>query len=170
MPRISEEDRVIRLLVLDVDGVLNGHQWIAEAGSCDIRRECVRQLNRILDATGCKILLASAWRYMVLQGAMTLDGFGYMLRTHGAATHTGVIVGTTRADDERDDDDFDGTERGRQVREWLREHPEFDRFVAIDDAQLGYQEYGVPLVMTDGRVGMTAKDADRAIVILKGED
>lgn len=158
----------MRLLILDIDGVLNSHRWLAEAKSCDIEPACVRQFNRILAETGCRVLLASAWRYMILGGAMTLGGFAYMLRTHGCATTTGVLIGHTRADNDDDAPERDPIERGRQVREWIREHPEVDRYVAIDDMQLGYVEFGIPLAQTDGRVGLTEADADRAIAILKG--
>lgn len=42
----------MKVLFLDVDGVLNGHEWDDEAKSCNIRRECVKHLNRVVRETG----------------------------------------------------------------------------------------------------------------------
>jgi hypothetical protein len=63
-----------KILFLDMDGVLNAHEWLGEAGSCDVRHDCVLRLNRILHETGAAIVLSSAWRYMVHGGDMTLPG------------------------------------------------------------------------------------------------
>jgi len=67
------------VLFLDIDGVLNGHDFDVAAQSTRIQYRCVRQLNRIIKATECKIVLCSAWRYMLLKRprhkpAMTLTG------------------------------------------------------------------------------------------------
>jgi len=73
----------MKVIFLDIDGVLNGHEFCEHAKSCGINPECVCELNRIIAATDAKIVLSSAWRYMVHGGALTLKGFEYMLRTHG---------------------------------------------------------------------------------------
>jgi hypothetical protein len=155
----------MRVLFLDVDGVLNGHDFIVEAQSCTIRRECVTHLNRVLKATDARLVLSSAWRYMVLGGAMTLDGFGYLLRTHGLIGPSGLIVGTTGFDampiDPRDRD-----ERARQVSSWLAEHGPVDAYAVVDDDDFGWARHGHPHVLTDPGRGLTAADADRLIELL----
>jgi hypothetical protein len=83
-----------------------------------------------------------------------------MLATHGFQ-HGHRVVGVTAAGPLR--------RRGEQIREWWRANPQYDRVVAIDDMELGHQQSGIPLVQTDGRVGLTALDADRVISLLKGE-
>lgn len=44
----------MKVLFLDIDGVLNGHEWDDEAKSCTIRRECVKHLNRIVRETASR--------------------------------------------------------------------------------------------------------------------
>jgi hypothetical protein len=170
----------VKALFLDIDGVLNGHEWDDEAKSCNIRRECVAHLNRVVRETGCKIVLSSAWRYMVHGGAMTLSGFWYMLRTHGLVGHgLSVIVGLTRKDDESVDPlDLKPDERARQIKDWLEWWADdaqmraavgldaITRFAAVDDEDQGFALHGIPAVITDGKRGMTAEDADRLIEIL----
>lgn len=147
------------VLFLDVDGVLNGHDFDNSAQSNRVRPDCVERLNRVLDATDAQIVLSSAWRYMVLGGAMTLEGFGYMLRTHGV--RAGRLFGLTAKDENNGPD-----ERGRLIRAWLAEHPHVTRYAVVDDMQLGFE--GMPVVRTDGARGLTDSDADRLIELLRG--
>lgn len=172
----------MKVLFLDIDGVLNGHEWDDEAMSCNIRRECVKHLNRVVRETRCRIVLSSAWRYIVHGGDMTIRGFGYMLRTHGLLSDCGamrLIIGLTRKDDETvDPKDLRPDERARQVRDWLEwwaDDPQIrarlgldavTRFAAVDDEEQGFAAHGIPAVITDGKLGMTAADADRLISIL----
>lgn len=90
----------MRILFLDVDGVLNGHDWHEGARSNTLRRPCIDQLSRILKETDCRVVLSSAWRYMVHCKALTCTGFEYLLRTHGAVGIVGKIVGVTCRDED----------------------------------------------------------------------
>jgi hypothetical protein len=170
----------VKVLFLDIDGVLNGHEWDDEAKSCNIRRECVKHLNRVVRETGCRIVLSSAWRYMIHGGAMTLTGFAYMLRTHGLTGATRLIIGLTRKDDESVDPiDRKLDERARQIKDWLEWWNEdaqirasvgldnATRFVAVDDEDHGFAAHGIPAVITDGGKGMTDADADRVIAMFQ---
>lgn len=150
----------MKLIFLDVDGVLNDHQFSERAGSCSITARCVRNFNLLLDATGAKIVLSSAWRYMV-PGAMSLKGFEYLLRTHGVVA--GIeIVGATPRDEEV-------PTRGQQISEWIKANGEPEAYVVIDDMQFDIQDWGHPLVMTEGFDGLKDADVRQAIRILNGE-
>ncbi len=164
----------MKVLFLDIDGVLNAHEWDDEAKSCHIRRECVKHLNRVIVATNCKIVLSSAWRYIVLGGSMTWTGFEYMLRTHGLIGEADrrVIVGHTRADDPSviDPANLPPDERARQIKDWLAWRNEYSpvvsAFAAVDDLDLGFAAHGIPFVQTDGTRGLTGADAERLIDLL----
>jgi HAD domain in Swiss Army Knife RNA repair proteins len=156
---------VICILFLDIDGCLNDHTMDPIAESTTILPRCVACLNRIIDATDCRIVIVSAWRYMILKGAMTLQGFEYLLQTHGVHAK-GRLIGTTRLDWEPDA--YRSKERGRQVREWLWQHAPADTYphVALDDLDLGYTDLGIPFVLVDGMFGLCDADAREAIAIL----
>jgi hypothetical protein len=130
-------------------------------------------LNRVIRETGCKIVLSSAWRYIVLGGDMTLKGFGYMLRTNGlvcASDPLNLIVGCTVADELPPRPVRDG-ERGRQCREWLHSPEnqwEVTWLAAVDDEDDGFAEFGIAAVITDDAHGLTAEDADKLIGLLNG--
>lgn len=182
------------LLFLDIDGVLNGHDWDEGAQSNRIRYQCVRELNRIIAETGAKVVLSSAWRYMIHGRQMTLAGFGYLLRTHGASCLQ--LVGLTEPDEvcplcgnkqrlrgRKRLEAFDAegyrvcivkgcggiSTRGAQVTAWLNEHSPatgWPPYVVIDDDDLGFTDIGHPFVQTNGETGLTASDGERAIELL----
>jgi len=85
----------LRLLFLDIDGVLNDRVFDETAQSCTLLSSCVAELNQVLARTECRIVLSSAWRYAVINGWMSLDGFEYLLRSHGVAAG-GRIDGVIR--------------------------------------------------------------------------
>ena len=153
---------------LDIDGVLNAHEFDHDAQSNLVDRDKVARLNRILRETEAKIVLSSAWRYLIYAGAMTLYGMDYLLRTHGVIA--GRLVGVTGPDETTG-----SNERGGQITRWIVGegwdlYGETGRHVVIDDRDLGVSAAGHPLVMTDGKTGLTDADVDKAIRILKGDD
>ena len=157
----------MKVLFLDIDGVLNRLPCFdAVAESNTIERECVGQLNRIIHATGCKVVLSSAWRYMVHGKAMTRQGFAYMLRTHGATAELD-IVGCTAKDEEV-------TGRAAQVESWLYDRKRGKNAVSnwccVDDkADLVGDMPQEQCHVTNGGSGLTEIDASRIIHILNRE-
>lgn len=176
----------MKVIFLDIDGVLNHHEFNQESQSCTINAECITQLNRILKETSAKIVLSSAWRYVVTGHAMTLEGFRYMLQTHGLR-HGAEIIGHTITDEtcysceyeclpsENQWDDNGRhvcvkcghhTGRSDQIRHWLRAHRgQIERCVVIDDLPIE----NLPFIQTDSKVGLTKVLADAVIAILKGQ-
>ena len=152
----------MKILVLDVDGCLNGHE-LNQAGVCGIRPECVAQLNRVIEKTDCQLVISSAWRYLIHSGSMTVVGFERLLQTHGVNAYQ-RIAGITRQDANLSDKH----ERGKQIRDWLSGAMGVERYAVIDDDddEIGIPEAGHPFVKTDGKVGLTEADADRLIELL----
>ncbi len=153
-------------IFLDIDGVLNGHNPHGN-GYCGLNHDSVYILNGILEATSAKIVVASAWRYFVLRGEMTIAGFGGMLCTHGLAW--GSVVDVLGPDKVPDD-------RGALVEEWWAakyglSHEK--KYVVLDDLDLGYSMRGMPFAMTRKDVGLKGLSSgmlDRIeAVLLTGE-
>ena len=149
------------LIFLDIDGVLNGHDWCEEAKSCLFRAECISNFNQIITKCEPVVVLSSAWRYMLLgtEPATTLTGFEYMLRTHGVSDKL-RLVGHTLSDEEI-------AIRGDQISAWLKEHTVTVPYVVIDDLDLGISKADHPFVQTDGKVGLTVNDVQSVVAILK---
>ena len=148
----------MKLIFLDIDGCLNGHEFIAGSLSNMIRPDCVARLNRILEATDAKLVISSAWRYMIHGGAMTLNGFEYMLRTHGLPANS--VVGYTATDETI-------PLRGDQIRRWITlEGAGVTKWIVLDDLTEGMANVKHRQIVTDGQTGLTDDDVNRAIEML----
>ena len=150
------------LIFLDIDGVLNWHDFNPISLSAPIEQSCVKALNEVIHRTAAALVISSAWRYMILNGAMTLDGFHYMLRTHGVTSFT-EIVGVTEKD---------GRDKGRnrdvQITRWRKANRHIGPYVVIDDVPVSMRLNGHPLVKTHSGVGLTDVEVNLAIWILRG--
>lgn len=166
----------MRLLFLDVDGVLNAHDFDHAAMCGPIHRDKVARLNRVLLTADARVVLSSAWRYISLRGEATLTGLDWLFRSHGLLC--GRLIGHTPPDT-LVRGVFDGTpgswpvenERGKQIADWLAgdgRRVGAARYAVVDDLDLGITAAGHPFVQTDGSVGLTDADADALVSILVG--
>lgn len=156
-----------KILLLDIDGVLNDHSKHPN-GYCGINPVLVSGLNRIVAATSCHIVIVSAWRYMILGGQMTLKGFQYLLAIHGASQETcDAVIGYLPQDI-----NTDTNTRGLMCKNWLQTMYLMDgahrlaRVVALDDLDLGYKEHNIPLVQTDGKIGLSRENEAAVVEML----
>jgi hypothetical protein len=155
-------------IFLDIDGVLNGHKAFPNR-YCGTDWESVKILNGILDVTGAKIVLVSAWRYFALRGEMTIAGLNGLMHTHGLNCYS--IVDHVGHDQERD-----RVDRGKLIQEWFMDrygtvHPV--GMAIIDDMDLGYTANGFAkcFFQTHGQVGLKGfglEKINRIELALKG--
>lgn len=165
-----------KVLFLDVDGALNGHEKHPGSVYCGIRPDCMAELNRVIAATGCKLVISSAWRYYVIgpgeSRCMSIVGFQQMLATHGLVFAHGerLVIGCT----DRDMGPWEGeaglVQRGDQICRWhdrMASRLEISAWAVVDDLAVKLGEANQHrLVQTDGAKGLTADDADKLITLL----
>jgi hypothetical protein len=145
-----------KFLFLDIDGVLNDHTFIEQAQSFTLKPECVRIFNEIIEEFEPKVILHSAWRYIVLMKHMTLPGFSYMLRTHGVSAKLRFVDNTP----------FDGDSKGdlrERVCHVLLKKAEWivpsDKYVILDDLDLKFPEPASKhFIQTNGDKGLQPED------------
>lgn len=179
----------MKLIFLDIDGVLNGANLYEGTHTNRIRWECVQQVNRIVAATEAQVVLSSAWRYLIHSRQMKLAGFWAMLHSHGAMGWK--MQGLTAPDEHcpkcgykhrrrrgKSQLGMNGgvcckcdspITRGLQIRRWLDDYSVNERYVVIDDDDDGISELKLPFVQTDAMCGLTANDADLAIGLLNAK-
>jgi hypothetical protein len=166
---------------LDIDGCANNHSKF-ENGYSGVTSDCRRNINRLLrEVPDSKIVVSSAWRYLVLNGSMTLKGFESLLLTHGLCVYN-RIKGVTISDEEQAAEmgfpqaNFNNmTEwhnwvniygakiRKEQILKYVNKtKPE--TWVVIDDIILDIPNQ----IVTDYNIGFTEDDAEKAIGILRG--
>ena len=160
----------MRVVFLDIDGVLNNDPWIAgqdrdrwyegiqpDKGHLQMCRENVAFLGEILALTGAKVVVSSAWRLH-----HTKEQIGAALRVHGVDAD---IVGATPSITARPG--FYGAspvQRGEEVIDWLADHPEVKGYVVLDD-RTDFDGIEDHLVNTSSFTGLTCDDIDRAVEI-----
>lgn len=149
---------VRNILFLDVDGVLNNGNWAMEMYEKGVRvfrdgllyEPSLRQLRRIVDATGARIVVSSSWRLDPESYACLLD----WLEKFGMTVY--------------DETPSTGGQRGDDITAWLDEHPGNWRYVILDDDD-DMGKHRRRLVQTRFDDGLTELDADRCIRMLGGD-
>ena len=138
------------VLFLDIDGVLNGHEWIVRKGQPCVRKinhVSVKALQAVIDEVNPQVVIISTWRKWINDGRMTPDGFASMLATHGLKCN---VIGATEAGPVE--------ERTQQVQKFIEEHGVGD-FAVLDDRMVmegkqvqphpsyGFREVGIPKLL-----------------------
>jgi hypothetical protein len=155
----------MKILFLDIDGVLNDHRKNPCNDYCGILPHCMAELNRVIEATGCEIVVSSSWRYLVHGRSMTMDGFRYLMLTHGLSSNRPILEITRE-----DRNVSDKHERGKQIADWLHGKPDVSVYAVVDDDnEIGIPEAGHPFVQTNGKIGLTEADANKLIQLLNQE-
>ena len=150
-----------KIIFLDFDGVLNteyyqgllqfqGKQWQDEHGAF-FDPKSVRQLKRIIDATGADIVVESSWKYLGLEAMREL----WRVRNL-----PGKVIDITPSL-------TDNASKGEGIAAWLSEHAMSDaRYVIIDDEYVVLDAQIPFFIWTNPYEGLTEEQANRAISIL----
>lgn len=151
---IINQDKV---LYLDIDGVLNGHERLP-SDYCGSRKDCIENMNLILDQVpDLKLILSTSWRYLIITGQMNLQGFESMMLTHGLKCRNRIIDYTRPDNDEYEP-------RGAIILEHaIRYEP--GKWLVLDDLEL---DLGPNQIVTDGNKGLTKEQALEVIRFFNG--
>lgn len=139
----------MRVLFVDVDGVLNNAQTRARFGRyTGIDPSLVSRLRQVTDATGCTVVLSSTWRLYPDFRAEVARHFDFQDRTP-------EIPGIDRG-------------RGAEIQSWLNAHlMEVDDYAILDDDRDMLDGQLDHCFFTDPDVGITDALVDRLVVYLQ---
>ena len=174
----------MKVLFLDIDGVLNSENWFAYRIYCvknnmvnilmnfvdtddrNIKHKltmlddrAIANLNRIIEETGCKVVLSSSWRSSIesenifTQNLLKLKGFKYEF--YDVTPRLWFSDFSIR--------------RGEEIKFWLdkeSEKHEIESFVILDDDSDMLPEQMNNFIHVDGQVGLIDRDVLTAIEIL----
>lgn len=149
----------MKLIFLDVDGVLNNANWAKEMEETGIyvyrdgilNPDSMKLLSDLVYQTGAKIILSSSWRRcpelrQKLLETMKLYGLSIL-----------------------DDTPYMGSIRGEDIREWLKNHSGISSYIILDDDDDMLPNQKKFLVRTDFNKGFNYESYLKALKILKGE-
>lgn len=145
----------MKIIFLDIDGVLNSTESITKNGLKGIERpdkvfikDSVDLINSLIEETGAKVIISSTWRYR-------MDDLRKIFKKNNLSTED--IIGKTPILHE---------ERGDEIVDWLEKtDKKIDSFVIIDDDR-DMTTVKHKLVHVDRRIGFTQDNKDMAVKIL----
>ena len=152
------------VIFLDIDGVLNRTRT---ATHIRIDDDLVARLRQLVSATGSDIVLSTFWRHFE-------EYIRYILHRHNIPG-TCVIGRTPGVSDASvlSADPADAAmyaNRAAEIRAWLADHPDVERFVVLDDRPSASDAVLAPhFVQTDSAHGLTEAAAERCRQILAGD-
>jgi hypothetical protein len=137
----------MKVIFLDIDGVLNCKKTEnPRKFPYVIERALLDRLKVLMERTGAKVVLTSSWR---------LDPIGRLAAEHFGLPFIGCSPDTPEAP------------RHEEIKAWLAEHPEVERYVVIDDECDGLDS--LPLFQPDCDVGLSYEIVVGVERYLKGE-
>ena len=152
----------IKILFLDVDGVLNGENY----GYGGVDDSLLFLLKTIIDETNCKIVLSTTWRLNQSARATLL----HFMKARADINVEDIIIGDTPS--------IKGKKRAFEIESFLNSeefisHYQCTRWCAIDDLALNQHN---PIFMknhfvrTNYRTGITSSDAFHVVQILNKDE
>lgn len=158
----------MKLIFLDVDGVLNSEDYIVSEhdrlghekyvdtylrqGGIPFDPKCLKLLFYILDTTDALICVSSTWR-------LSKDKIERLNKALGR--YSNRIIGYTK---------HLGTNRGLEIDNFLHDTIELrsplDAYIIIDDDNDMLEEQQEYLIQTNYKTGLTVNDAFKAVKIL----
>ena len=167
-----------KIVFLDIDGVLNtehyqgllqyqGKSWQDEYGAF-FDPNAVKQLKRIIDATGADIVVESSWKYL------GLDVMKELWKVRNLPGRKIDITPSSISDEYLFNIDLDNLDasmlhcKGIEIASWLAEQTEDIRYVIIDDEYVILESQLPHFILTNPYEGITEEQAERTISILNG--
>lgn len=137
----------MKVIFLDIDGVLNSVRYDRERGKNDgnIDESRLPLLKRAVEATDAEIILSSSWRrhWDKDESKMTADGKEldrlfkiFNMGIYDKTPDYGNVYG-----------------RENEIESWLNEHKDVDKFVIVDDLPFGWVKYSNRWVKTNANIG-----------------
>lgn len=174
----------MKVIFLDIDGVIcsGNHLWTTHslraleakqrgielnatnAGltkTCDkfgnlFDPVCVMNLKKLVLATGAKIVISSSWRR---------SGLAHMRDIWKFRKLPGDVIDITPQWPTRYECDLHES-RGYEIKEWLEDHPDVERYIIIDDDICVLPEQEPYFIKTTNQFGLEYHNTKEAINIL----
>lgn len=157
----------MKIIFLDFDGVLNSQEFHQQSqggfGMAQIDPRAAARLEKVVNATGAKIVISSSWRHIY-----NLNQIKGMLRKIGAPNAAQAVIDRTPVGEGN---------RGQEIQEWLELDPERTRvnpahegvqaYVILDDTNDMTPQQQANMVHTNPQFGLTDDDVMEAISILR---
>ncbi len=163
----------MKIIFLDVDGVLNSKVWNRnhkneiENGFL-IDEKAIKLLLKLINRTGAKIVLHSGWRFWFDKNFIPTRKESWILKKllddNGINFYDFTPDLTT--DEIRKSENF-SLVKPDEILLWLKKHPDISEWVVIDDILLNDKTIQMHQVIPDSKMGLTLADIEKAVKFLE---
>ena len=154
----------MKVIFLDIDGVLNSHNYVAASGGRGVIIDPTRMilLKQIVDATGAEIVLSTSWREHWEKDESLCDESGRQINRIFEKYGLKILDKTPKL----------RIGREIEIEEWMKEQKGIENFVVLDDKILSDRFMMGHFIKTSEYYdGLDEADVRKAIEILgKKED
>jgi hypothetical protein len=157
-------EQLMKVIFLDIDGVLNSEKFFKNNPSVAIDRNSVSILKDIIDKTGAVIVMSSGWKLWFDDNMMPRHRYSKYLFDILCEFDIKLYGKTPdfSTDEIRINKIFSYV-KAEEIIAWLDNHENVDKYVIIDDLDLKNEEINAHLIKTNGQIGITEEDAMRII-------
>jgi hypothetical protein len=140
----------MKVLFLDIDGVLNSRAW-KPTNLHGVDPNAVKRVQDIVAKSDAKVVLSSTWRLVdELIVELLKAGVPIYDKTPDLASREGGL-----------------RPRSEEIEAWLNEHPEVTEYAILDDdADAGYGGLAPQFIRIDERYGLQDTDAQKVLELL----
>lgn len=169
------EERIMKVIFLDIDGVLNSKQWNEShqkeiEGGKLIDSTTVRLLAEIVQQTGSLIILHSGWRFWLDESLQAIrkesENLLNLLEENGLSIYAMTPDLTT--EEIRRTKEF-GRVKAKEILLWLEQNENVESWIVLEDLDLLNDRVRNRQVQTNSEYGMTQEDVEIAIKMLNGD-
>ena len=162
------------VIFLDIDGVLNSNLWNEshqkeiEEGTL-IDKNLVSLLGLLVKTTNAKIVLSSGWRFWFNEKMRPLRTEAERLVAFFSSEDLFIYDFTPDLTTEeiRETKKF-SLVKAQEILKWIELHEEVDKWIVIDDLDLGNSIVSEHQIRTNPETGLTRQDVELAIKMIKG--
>lgn len=154
----------MKVIFLDIDGVLNSERLKDTDNEQVIDRYAVNVLKQIIDQTDATIVLSSGWRFWFDDNMEPQEENSRQL--YDILNEYGLRLSSKTSDFCTEEIRINKTfshVKAQEIKAWINEHPQVEKYVVLDDLDLRNKEINAHLVRINGKIGLTVKDAKRVI-------
>ena len=152
----------LKVVFLDIDGVLNSRQYDLcrgdNEGNIDLSR--LSLIKQLILCTGAEIVLTSTWRIHWDPNVEKSDSIGKEMEEIFLRNGISLYDKTPEINNDR----------VKEIKSWLEMHHDVAGFVIIDDMKFGWGEFEANVIKTDYRIGrgLEMQHVETAIKLLSG--
>ncbi|MCI6692399.1 HAD domain-containing protein [Clostridium sp. SGI.024] len=149
----------MKVIFLDIDGVLNSEKFLNNNKGQVVDRERVSILKSIVDKTGAVIVMSSGWRLWFDDNMLPQDGYSKELYEVLCEFNINLFGKTLDFSTEeiRSRKTFSHV-KAKEITAWLNDNKSIEKYVVIDDLDLKNKEINNHLVRVNGEIGITEED------------